>query len=49
MCHHRTKGKYLVTRQAPGGNDIETGVVFGLTEDAFLRAAAIMEQHDAFS
>jgi len=48
MSHHRTKCKHLISSKSSGGNYIKSGMVFGITKDALLRSAAIMEQNHRF-
>ena len=47
MNHHGAQCKYLVACQSSRSNDVEVGIVFGVTEDGFLRATPIMEHNRA--
>ena len=47
VSHDGTKSKYLVACQSPRSNDVEAGIVLGITEDGFLRATSIVEHNHA--
>ena len=49
MRHHRTQRDHLVADQPPGGDQIEAGVLPGLSEKPFLRAAAMVEEEHVAS
>ena len=48
MRHHGAQCKYLVACQSPRSNDVEAGIVFGVTEDGFLGATPVVEHNHAF-
>ena len=47
VSHHGAKSKYLVTCQSPRSNNVEAGIVLGISEDGFLRATPIVEHNHA--
>ena len=48
MGHHGTDGKNLIGDKPSAGNYVKAGIVFGVTENGFLRSAAIVKQNNAF-
>jgi hypothetical protein len=45
MSYHGANGEDLVACQPPGGNHIETAIVFGIAKDDLLATATIMKQN----
>ena len=44
--HHGAQGDHLVGEQAPGGDQVQPGLLLGLPEDPFLSAAPPVKEDD---